>query len=152
MLTLMLTACVLHVGRPEISVPRVSVGQVVAPSVQPGLREALAEGLASALSARGALAGAGDGPSVEILVRDASTSVFAAGDDGQVARARLSIEVQLFGPRPRSVVLSAERSYTVVPGASLQAADARAHAFEALARALTEDAADWILLAPGADP
>lgn len=151
MLTILLTACALHLGRPEIAVPRVSVGDVVVPAVQPGLREALVEGLAAALSARGALAGSGGDVAVDIVVREASTSVFAASDGGQVLRVRLSVEVQLYGPRPRSVVLSDERSYTVLPGRSLEAAEARASAFQALSRGLTEDAADWILLAPGAE-
>ena len=150
MLTLMLLACALHLGRPEIVAPRVSVGDVVAPAVEPGLHEAILEGLTAALSARGALAGQGAGPAVDIRVRDASTRVIAASDDGQVWRARLSIEVQLYGPRPRDVVLSDERSYTVLPGQSLEAADARGRAFRSLAQGLTEDAADWVMLADGA--
>ena len=58
----------------------------------------------------------------------------------------------MLGPRPRRVVLSGERGYTIVAGASLEASDARAGAFAALADALMADAADWILYAPEGHP
>lgn len=151
MLTLLLIACSLRLGRPEIALGSITPGAVLVASSEPGLRDALAESLARGLAARGALA-RGEGTRVDLEVLDASTSVLAAADGAQVHRARLSLAVQLYGPAPRRVVLSAERSYTLVQSASLEAAGARAEAFEALALELCQDAVDWILLSPGASP
>lgn len=151
MLTLLLVSCALRLGSPDLASLAVSPGDVVVASAEPGLREALSEGFNAALAARGALAPQG-GTLAGLTVLDASTVALAASDAGQVHQARLRLAVQVYGPQPRRVVLSAERSYSVLPSASLSAAEARAQAFEALARSLTEDAVLWILLSPPVSP
>lgn len=148
---LLLVSCGLHLGRPELASSAVSPAPVVVPSAEPGLRESLSSGLDAALAARGAL-DPSHGQRVELTVLEASTSRLGASATGQVHLARLRVDVQLFGARPRHVVLTGERSYTVGLSSSLEASAARAAAFEVLARSLTEDAAMWILLSPGASP
>ncbi len=151
MLTLLLVSCGLRLGRPELPLVSVSPAPVVAASAEPGLAESLGASFASALAARGALDPRG-GLRAGITVLDASTAILSASEAGQVHQARLRLSVQVYGPEPRALVLSAERSYSVSPGASLEASAARAAAFEALSRDLCEDAALWILSAPGATP
>lgn len=151
MLLSTLLACSLRLGSPERSLASVAPGEFVAASAEPGLKTALDHSLSRALAARGALDPAGGTP-VGLEVLEASSAVLAAGSGSQVHQARLSLAVQLYGPRPRRVVLTAERSYVVVPGDSLGAASARAAAFEALADTLSEDAVTWILFAQGASP
>ena len=136
-----------HLGRPMVQVPALEVGRVVVPAAEPALSDALAGALSSALAARGLL---GPGPEVGVRVLSAETVAVGADDAGRmVHRAKLVVEFQLSGPVPRALVLQEGRSYAVLPGASLEAASARAAAFESLAIALARDAALWLAYGSG---
>ena len=149
MLLQFLLACALRIGRPPTTGLVAGVGEVSVASAEPALADGLRAGLARAMVRRGLRADA-EGAPLTVEVLDASTAVAASADGVAVHRARLQIAVQLLGARPRRVVLTGERSYTVVSGETLGAAHARAGAFDELARELSEDAVDWILFGGGA--
>lgn len=141
-----IAACAVHVGRPPTVSRTYSVLAVHAPVPEPDLPDALSRATAGALSARGAL-GPEIGVNIEVL--DASVRAEAGAGASRVYRARLEAAWQVLGPSPRRLVLSAERSYVVALDAAdlgtVSGAAARASAFDALARELSEDAAEWIL-------
>lgn len=140
-----------HLGRPPLSLPATGVAltRVEVAVVEAGLADDLRSGLAHALSRRG-ISG-GDTP-LELRVLDASTTAVAATDQQRVHRARLSVAVDLLGAAPRSVVLTAERSYEVSSADGMTAAAARAAAFGALAEEVAEDATLWLSLSPAEKP
>lgn len=132
-----------RLGRPPATRTFVP-GSVRTTSPQPELAESLRAAFAAALVQRGAL-DAGAGTAVQLTVLSEESGVVATNNGSQLHVARLVVEVQTTGARPRSVIVRGARSYPVDPGAPLAAAAARAAAIEALAAELMEDAVEWLL-------
>jgi hypothetical protein len=139
---LVLLAMGCHLGRPAAPTAAFTVGQVVASSTEPGLEDALKSGISAALATREML-NEQDAAPVDIAVLAAVSQPTSAGEASQSFAARLQISVRVEG---RSAQFSSERSYTVID--AVQGDAARKAAFEALAAVLTEDAAEWLAIAP----
>ena len=67
---------------------------------------------------------------------------------GDFERRGLEVAYQLTGADPRRLVVSGQRSYTVLAVDSVGSAGERAAAYGVLARELSEDAVDWLLFHP----
>ncbi|NOY28014.1 MAG: hypothetical protein GXP62_19280 [Oligoflexia bacterium] len=146
-----LTAVGCHLGLPPLALPPggVTVTRVDVAAVEAGLGDDLRSALTAALARRGL---GGGQTALELRVLDASSSAVAASSNRRVHRAHLSVAIQLLGVAPRSVVLSAERSYIVDTEHGLASAQARSAAFADLAWQLADDAALWLSLAPTEHP
>ncbi|MCB9778372.1 MAG: hypothetical protein H6742_07400 [Alphaproteobacteria bacterium] len=146
---LWLSAC--HLGRPPVGPggEGVHLGAVRAAVAEAGVADAVRSGLAAGLARRGVPAG---GPAVDVDVIEADLSVVGVASGRRVHRARLVLSCSLLGPRPRQVVLRAERSYEASATDGLDAADARARTFDQLADELAGDLAAWLALGPGGPP
>ena len=142
---LVLLAMGCHLGCPATPTAAFTVGQVVASSTEPGLEDALKSGISSALATREMLSEQGAAP-VDIAVLAAVSQPTGAGEASQSFAARLQISVRVDG---RSAQFSSERSYTVID--AVQGEAARRAAFQGLAEVLTEDAVEWLALAPKGD-
>lgn len=139
-----------HIGRPRPATSGVFVGRISVPSAEPGLSDSLRNRLGAALAAMGASRGSG-GDRVDVEVQMATTRPMAVGVSAQIFMATLSIRVEVFGVRPRSTILSGERSFPVSHSDSLGASGARARAFDELTRSLSRDAASWIVYGPSSE-
>ena len=141
-IVLVLAAC--HLGRPPAAVGGVKIVAVRSSVAEAGLGKVLQSDLGAALVSRGITT---EGPEVELRIWDASTSVVAVEEGRRVLRARLEVEVLVYGARPRETRLVLEQSFTAAAGGEAGVLE-RTRVFEVLAQRAAEDAVDWILHAP----
>jgi hypothetical protein len=142
-LVVVLAAC--HLGRPPAAVDGVNIVAVRSSVAEAGLSKVLQSDLNAALVSRGI---ATNGPEVELRIWDASTSVVAVEEGRRVLRARLEVEILVYGARPKETRLVLEQSFAAPAGGGLAGPSERTRVFEALAHRAAEDAVDWILHAP----
>jgi hypothetical protein len=142
-IVLVLAAC--HLGRPPAAVGGVKIVAVRSSVAEAGLGKVLQSDLGAALVSRGITT---EGPEVELRIWDASTSVVAVEEGRRVLRARLEVEVLVYGARPRETRLVLEQSFTAAAGGGEAGVLERTRVFEVLAQRAAEDAVDWILHAP----
>jgi hypothetical protein len=122
------------------------VGEVLAPVSEPGVSDSLQRSLGAAIRSQGAAGEHGVTARVDRALCEP-----AIARSGQVHgwSAELAVTFTLLGPRPLELALSRSAVFELPAGGDLPSA--RAHAFDGLAEALSEEAISLFLYAPPSD-